>query len=580
MSSIWDASFVVVDVETTGAHPENNRITDIACITMQNAEIISSYNSLVNPHQFIPPFIVNMTGITNEMAFKAPEPELVFEQVYKRLYTGNSIFVAHNVRFDWLFVYHSLLREGYNPSELPLLCTLKLARRLLPKTLKKNVGSLANYFDIKIKNRHRAYGDAEATAFVLNELFDLAESEHGIDTLEELLQFQNKLIKNFKPVPAALKRVEEKLAILPESPGVYYYLGKKNEVLYVGKAKVLKDRVKSYFSLGELPSKKISDLVKKIYDIHWVTTDTELEALLLESKEIKKHKPEFNTVDKRFRRYPFIKIDNSSEYPIITVTRQLDETDSEYFGPFRSITTVNEILETIDKKFKVRKCEKDIKSNDSKPCFYYHIDRCIAPCSEFGSKEDYLAELEKVRYFLGAYSDGLIKQLETKMQNLSDNFNFESAALVRNQIAELRKILHRNQNVATSVNNNNLMVLIPCEDKAKTTDIYFIKSGKFISYYNIAWKTKRKDFYKQIHEVYFNGAIQTSAYSIEDIDELRIVTQWIYRQQKNNAEFLYTEGISEDELLRKFDLIIKGFYPEESEKDYFLDAFSDNNFEI
>ncbi|MFY8160731.1 MAG: PolC-type DNA polymerase III [Candidatus Kapaibacteriota bacterium] len=192
MVSIWESPFLVVDVETNGSDPLKNRITEIACLKVQGGEIIEEYSSLVNPHQFIPPFISQMTGITNEMAFKAPEAKVVVPHLKRLMPDDKTIFVAHNVKFDWSFVRHTFMRENESLDELNQLCTYKLARKLLPNDMKKNVGALATFFNINMKNRHRAFDDAKATALILLELLEIAESEHGINSLHELLSFQNK----------------------------------------------------------------------------------------------------------------------------------------------------------------------------------------------------------------------------------------------------------------------------------------------------------------------------------------------------------------------------------------------------
>jgi DNA polymerase-3 subunit epsilon len=156
MKSIWDVPFIVVDVETTGSDPVKNRIMDIACVSTIKGEIVSNFSSLINPHQFIPTFISKMTGISNEMAFSAPESREVLPTVAQIFSDPFAVFVAHNYKFDLSFDQQTFLRSGMEFPDIPKLCTLKLARRLLPKDHKKNVGALAKYFNVPIINRHRA----------------------------------------------------------------------------------------------------------------------------------------------------------------------------------------------------------------------------------------------------------------------------------------------------------------------------------------------------------------------------------------------------------------------------------------
>lgn len=560
MISIWETPFVVVDVETTGSDPEKNRITDIACITVLGGSIISEFSSLVNPHQFIPPYIAKMTGISNDLAFTAPEASAVMPEIFGLLSRKDAVFVAHNARFDWSFVYHSLIRAGFSPPLLQQLCTLKLARRLLSKKDKKNVGFLANFFNIPVINRHRAYSDARATALILLELLDLTIREHNISTTDELLNLQNKPVRNFKPAPLAMKRVEKTLETLPDSPGVYYFYGRAGRILYVGKAKSLKERVRSYFNFASLTSKKISELIHSLYKIEYRVTETELEALILESKEIKRLKPMHNVLDKDYRPYPFLRLTVNEDFPKLEFVSGIENDGAEYFGPFRSPYLADSLVKKIEKEYKLRKCLKVIKPNSTnKPCFYHHIKRCHAPCAGLISKEEYAKEVEKVRSFLSGNSGGIICELETQMGIFSSNLNFEKAAELRNQIEQLKKVFERRQDISASVNEHSLIVILPESAREKTLDIYFIKSGMFAGHLLVGRRASLEKLFDSVSHYFFNGyAVHACSGSLEEIDEMRIVGSWLYRQQECSS-FIYTNGKSEAELRNELESAIRNF---------------------
>ncbi len=583
MNSIWDASFFVVDVETTGSSAEKNRIFDIACLRLENGEIVSEYSSLINPHQFIPPYISKMTGVTNAAVYSAKEPNIAFNEVYERLTEKPTVFVAHNAPFDHSFLRETFKRFGLSIEDIPVLCTLKLARRLLPKNLKKNVGSLAEHFGHNISRRHRAYDDTLATAVILNELLEIAENEYDISTIDELLAFQNKPIKNFKAAPPAYNRIIEDLKQLPRSPGVYYFYAKDNSILYIGKAKSLKDRVSSYFTLGELSSKKIADLVKKVYYLKWQELPTELEALLLESSEIKRCKPPFNSALKKTRRYPFIKFpDDEFAYPILS--RGNDDADGSMFGPFRSSNFVEQILLNIEKQFKLRKCTRKLKPDENNPpCFYYEIGRCLAPCALLSDKEEYQKEIQRVKIYLSGVSDGIINQLENKMHEYSENLEFEKAQMLKNQIYELKKTFLTYKSVGSSVVDNNLIVVFPDSSTEKTVVLYFIKNGKFVLSKTIGTKAPKKHIKELINEIYAYKNGSTSKLSPEDIDEIRIVLSWLFRNQKHTKQ-LYVDSNETDVAYEQLVNFINDLYDsseEDSKKDdpYFddlLHTFNEN----
>jgi DNA polymerase III epsilon subunit family exonuclease len=164
MISIWETPFIVVDLETTGSNPQKHRIIELAAVTLIGGEIASKFTTLINPHQFIPSFIAKMTGISNNMVYTASEETEVLPKFQKIISTPNAVFVAHNASFDWGFVRATFDRLELDMPPIQRLCTLKLSRRILVKDLKKNVGSLAEHFNINLFNRHRAFGDAAATA--------------------------------------------------------------------------------------------------------------------------------------------------------------------------------------------------------------------------------------------------------------------------------------------------------------------------------------------------------------------------------------------------------------------------------
>jgi DNA polymerase III subunit epsilon len=566
MFSIWDVPFIVTDVETSGSNPVTNRIIEISCVTVQSGEIVSEFSSLVNPHQFIPEFIQKMTGIKNEIAFNAPEPEEVFPMISKLMTEANVVFVAHNVKFDWSFVKQSLIREKLPAPELEKICTLKLARRLLQPDLKKNLGSLSHYFNIIIKNRHRASGDALATAKVLIELLELVEKEFNVNTLQDLLNFQNRPLKQATPKFNNFESLGPVLASIPNEPGVYYFKDKKENILYIGKAKSLKDRVSSYFRNDFFRTKKISKMLKQIADIHWECTDTELAAMILESREIKRLLPPYNTMDKNYTTHPFIKITTNEFFPRLEITYTINEDGSEYFGPFRSSFLIKSIIESVNKIFKLRKCEKNINPGlSNKPCFYYHIKKCYSPCSQLEVADEYNAEVEKVKNYLGGFSNGVIEQLENRMETLAEEMKFEKAALLRNNIFELQRVLERHDKVPTSINKNNIIIILPVSSREKTIEMFFIKTGKLVFQSTIGRKSPLNSFSDLIHNTYFNNHDSILKFEPDDINELKIITSWVHRNRENSV-YIYIEGKSEEVILDEFENRIRNItFPDEEQ---------------
>lgn len=545
--SIWDCEFIVTDVETTGHDAVQNRLTEIACVSICGGKIINEYSSLINPHQIIPAFIAKMTGISQVMAANAPEAIDVLPQVSSLLSNESAVFVAHNVSFDWSFLKESFERNYIEYPEIPQLCSLKLARRLLPGNLRKGVGGLSEHFKVKIKSRHRALDDARATAKILIELLELANREHDIETVEQLLAFQNKKIQTFRQQKTLYKKFESKLEQLPAEPGVYYFFNKNDKVIYVGKAKVLKERVKSYFTGSTYPSSKVARLVRQIEKIDWVLTGSELAALIFESREIKRLKPQFNSLELKYRKLPFIKFTSGTQFPRIEVASSIDNDCAEYFGPFRSSYLAGEIVRLIEKSFPIRKCDDMTFKKAKEPCFYYHLHNCDAPCMNYTSLEEYNRHIENIRHFLSGYDGGIINLFESKMNEHAENLEFEEAAFLRNRLFELKRALDRQEDVPTSMETNNQIIIIPASNKDKTVDIFMIKSGRLVHHEIIGRKSPLAKINNLINNYYYNGFESPLFYTIEDIDELRIISSWISRI--HNASFIYINNKDKDSII-------------------------------
>lgn len=278
--------FAVVDIETTGGFPQQHGITEIAIVLHNGSEVEGRYETLVNPHQPIPPFIANMTGISDAMVAVAPSFEEVAPYIFNLL--KDRVFVAHNVNFDFSFVKHHLQEAGFY-LQTPKLCTIRLSRKVFPGYRKYGLGHLCRELGIEIENRHRAGGDALATAQVL----DMVLRNNGGTLIREMLKKENK----GQLLPPNLP--ESYVLDLPEQPGVYYFHDAKGKVVYVGKAKQIKKRVVSHFT-GLDTSKKRQDFLRSIYSITHTVCPTEFIACLLESVEIKRLWPAFNKSQKRF----------------------------------------------------------------------------------------------------------------------------------------------------------------------------------------------------------------------------------------------------------------------------------------
>ena len=300
--------YAIVDIETTGGNASHSRITEIAILIHDGEKVIERWETLINPEKEIPPAIFALTGITNEMVSDAPIFEMISDTVFEML--SNRIFVAHNVNFDYSFIRHELEKSGIKWTAKKL-CTVRAARKIKPGLPSYSLGRLCKSLEIDLENRHRAGGDADATAILFSNLLAW-DSEHEIDKMIQKTSQEQRL-------PPNLPR--EDFDQLPEKIGIYYFYNEQKKVVYVGKAINLKKRVASHFS-GHKITPQRQNFLRDIYAITFEVCGTELIALILECTEIKDLWPIHNKALKRFEpKYGLLEYEARNGYRYLAISK-------------------------------------------------------------------------------------------------------------------------------------------------------------------------------------------------------------------------------------------------------------------
>ncbi len=272
--------------------------------------------------------------------------------------------------------------------------------------------------------------------------------------------------------------VQEILKNLPAKPGVYLHKNKYGKVIYVGKAINLRSRVRSYFH-NNVDSIKTQRLRRDITDIEIITTDSELEALLLENTLIKKYKPHYNVRLKDDKRYPYIKVHWADDFPKVTVTRRMARDGSRYFGPYTSVWAVHQTLDLLRKVFPYLTCDRTITGKDSRACLYYDIKLCNGPCIGAVKKKQYRAMIKELMDFLLGKSDHIMQQLEGRMMKAAENMQFEKAAEYRDQLRAVKRIVAK-QKVISAANTDQDVIAFAREKGDACVQVFFIRHGKLI----------------------------------------------------------------------------------------------------
>lgn len=274
--------------------------------------------------------------------------------------------------------------------------------------------------------------------------------------------------------------ISEKLKNLPAQPGVYIMRDIEGTVIYVGKAKILKNRVRQYFQKNSGHTPKVLAMISKINDFEYIITDSEFEALCLECNLIKKHKPKYNILLKDDKHYPFIKISNE-EYPKISLVRRPENDKSSYFGPYPNASVIYETIEIIKKLFKIQHCKKTFPRDIGKerPCLYYSMKKCSAPCLGHITGEDYKETFREIRSFLEGNHSRLIKKLESEMMAAAEEMEFERAAQIRDKIEGIRKIARDQKVIGTGGRSIDVFALA-IDDDIAVFETFFVRDGKLL----------------------------------------------------------------------------------------------------
>lgn len=331
-------------------------------------------------------------------------------------------------------------------------------------------------------------------------------------------------------------QVTTRLAGLPLKPGVYIMRDINNRVIYVGKAIVLRHRVRSYFQEGAQHPPKTQRLVEEVADLEWIVTGTELEALVLECELIKRYRPRYNVRLKDDKRYPYIKITMQEDYPRILTVRNMQRDGARYYGPFTSGQVVYQSLELMRRLFPYRTCNREITGNDRKPCLYYHIKRCTGPCIGAVTREEYRQEIERACLFLEGKQEQIVERMRLEMTAAAENLYFERAAELRDTIDAITRVVERQRIVSGHLEDHDFIAFAR-DDGQSCVQVFFIRNGKLIGreYFVLTGTQDETDesvmssFLTQFYDE--AAAIPPEVLVQNNLDELGVIQEWLQRKR-------------------------------------------------
>ncbi|MEX2549459.1 MAG: DEDD exonuclease domain-containing protein [Nitriliruptoraceae bacterium] len=420
---LFEVTFVVLDLETTGLAPSADRITEIGAVKVRGGEVLGELRTFVHPGIAVPPAVTAITGITDAMVADAPRIEGVIDRLLGFL--SDSVFVAHNARFDLSFLQAAATRTHREPPRPTVVDTARLSRRLLADEVRDHrLSTLARHLRARTSPSHRALADARATVDVLHGLLERAGTL-GVVTLDDLVELtRSRSDRTY--------RRRSLVADAPRTCGVYRFLDADGRTLYVGKATDLRARLRTYF--GQDQRRRTADLVRETARVTWEVTPTLLEAEVRELRAIRADQPRYNRRSRTRRPERMLAI-TREPFPRLAVVRRPSDGHLDAFGPLASARAAEQLREAILEVFPLRACTPRLRRRqDHPPCVLKDLGRCGGPCDGTQSEGDY-AEVVRAVAELASDASPLLSRLTERMDTHAAHGRYERAG-------ELRELLH------------------------------------------------------------------------------------------------------------------------------------------
>ena len=526
--SLRDITFCVVDLETTGGSAAaGSMITEVGAVKVRGGEVLGEFQTLVNPHHAIPPFIAVLTGITDSMVAAAPPIEQVLPQFLE--FAQGCVLVAHNAPFDVGFLKHFAARQDRPWPRFEVLDTAKLARRVVTRDDAPNckLSSLAVAFGSTTTPNHRALSDARATVDVLHGLMERL-GNLGVHTLEELATFSSR-------VTTAQRRKRHLAEQLPHAPGVYLFRDERGRVLYVGTSKDLRTRVRTYFTASETRS-RMGEMVGLAAEVVGIECATPLEAEVRELRLIAEHKPKYNRRSRFPERVHWIKL-TREPWPRLSLVRTVLDDDADYLGPYASRRTAERSVAALHEAFPIRQCSGRMPKLPSlSACALAEMGKCLSPCDGSVSAADYAAVVDQLRTSLVGRPDPVVVQVSRRMEALAAASRFEDAGSWRDRLAAFLRGAARTQ---------RLRALTRCPEvvAARREDgrwaVHVVRWGRLAAAGHIPSGANASDWVRQLRDsadTVLPGPGPTPAATAEETEK---ILRWL---ESDGVRLVHVEG--------------------------------------
>ena len=494
-------TFCVIDLETTGGSPADDRITEVGAVLLGGGECLGTFQTLVNPRTRVPPVITVLTGISDSMLTTAPPIEAVLPSLLE--FWGDAVVVGHNVAFDVGFLRAACQRTERTLPDVPRVDTAALARRLFGEEVRNHrLGTLAEQLRLDHRPSHRALDDALATGDLLHVLLERA-GRLGVLGLDDLLGLP-KIDRH--PQAAKLKLTNH----LPRRPGVYVFRDRDGRPLYVGKATNLRTRVRSYFSSDR--RRKVAQLLRETVRIDHTVCDGPMEAEVLEVRLIAEWKPRFNRVGTRASGYSYLKLTGNEAFPRLSVVRTTKPDGAFYLGPLPSNRFAKRVAEAIETSVPLRRCAGRPTGTREAPCAPAQLGVATCPCAGTVTPQEYAGFVQRVVRGLTQEPELLLAPLRERMVALARDQRFEEAADVRERAAALSAAIERQRRMDRLRAAGRVLIELDDGGGAELVNGHLVRS----------WADHQPPLSLDLHQPPSSPVV-----AADEVDELLCVARWL-----------------------------------------------------
>jgi DNA polymerase III epsilon subunit family exonuclease len=493
---------------------------------------------LCQPGRRVPAYIVKLTGIDDDLLEHAPSFEEIAGTAVELL--DGAVIVGHNVDFDLRFLNEELKRIGQPPLVNDQIDTLALASRLLPGIRKPTLHAVAQRLGISGSSgsRHRAGPDAAITGMVAVTLSEYAR-DAGFHSLDDLKSIGRSATRRPRErMPRASSVVDRSmLTTIPRAPGVYLMRDANEQVVYVGKAKNLRDRVASYFSQPLGYTRKMDGLIESLSRIQVEVVGSELEALLLESQLIRRYQPRYNTALRSHEQYPFIRVDVANPWPRVSLAKSRKDDGARYFGPFRSATTARKTVDLINRVVPLRTCTRSFRDARSygSPCLQLDLGRCLGPCVGRADRDHYVSLVRSVVDYVDGRDQALHDVLWSGLEEAAAALDFERASRLRRDLQASLSLTAAQRRLREST-EANWMLLVTASSKAECREIMVVLRGRLWAQLQMPDAASPADLRRLLERCWERFlTIGIRELDHDSVDDMHILGSWLARHEGHPA---------------------------------------------